>query len=54
MATNQDGDKVFRFHLNAEVTGKDGKKHMGTAVVDLTPNDVPVELEAKNGKRKSK
>lgn len=49
---NQLGEKVFRFHLSAPVTGKDGKVHMGTAVVDLTESDVPAEeLEAANGKR---
>lgn len=49
---NQQGEKVFRFHLSAPVTGKDGKVHMGTAIVDLTESDVPAEeLEAANGKR---
>lgn len=46
---NQQGDKVFRFHLSAPVKGKDGKVHMGTAIVDLTESDVdPAELEAMN------
>ena len=52
MVTNQQGERVFRFHLSAPVTGKDGKVHMGTAIVDLTEADVPAEeLEAANGKR---
>lgn len=50
MVTNQQGERVFRFHLSAEVKGKDGKSHMGTAIVDLTEADVdPAELEAVNG-----
>lgn len=48
---NQQGEKVFRFHLSAPVTGKDGKVHMGTAIVDLTEQETPVELEAPDGKR---
>lgn len=49
---NQQGEKVFRFHLSAPVTGRDGKVHMGTAVVDLTEQEMPAEeLEAANGKR---
>ncbi len=49
---NQQGKKVFRFHLNAEVKDRDGKTIMGTAIVDLTESDIPAEeLEAANGKR---
>lgn len=51
MAKNQDGDKVFRFELDAQVTGKDGKIHNGTAIVDLVESDVPQELEAIDGER---
>lgn len=51
MATNQDGDKVFRFELDAEVKGRDGKIHKGTAIVDLTESEVPQELEAIDGER---
>lgn len=52
MVTNQEGERVFRFHLSSSVTGKDGKVHMGTAIVDLTEADVePAELEAANGER---
>lgn len=51
MATNQNGEKVFRFELDATVTGKDGKTHKGTAIVDLTEIEQPVELEATDGKR---
>lgn len=54
MATNQDGKRVFRFKLSSPVEGKDGKVHMGTAVVDLVPNDEPVELEVQDGKRNTK
>lgn len=50
MATNQEGERVFRFKLDATVQGRDGKTHMGTAIVDLTENDMPVELEGVNGK----
>lgn len=53
MATNQDGDRVFRFELDAQVKGKDGKVHKGTAVVDLSPHDGPVELEVQDGNRES-
>ena len=49
MVTNQQGERVFRFKLAAPVTGPDGKTHMGTAIVDLTESDNPVELEALNG-----
>jgi hypothetical protein len=51
MVTNQDGDRVFRFKLDASVRGRDGKLHNGTAIVDLTPTDEPVELEGLNGNR---
>lgn len=51
MVTNQEGKRVFRFKLSAPVTGKDGKVHMGTAIVDLTESNEPVELEAADGKR---
>ncbi len=54
MVTNQQGERVFRFHLSAPVTGKDGKVHMGTAIVDLTEQEVPAELEATNGERDTK
>ncbi len=54
MATNQNGERVFRFELNADVTGKDGKVHRGTAIVDLSPHDGPVELEAQDGNRDTK
>lgn len=48
---NKQGDKVFRFKLSAPITGKDGKVHMGTAIVDLTEQEMPAEeLEAVDGK----
>lgn len=50
MAINQDGKRVFRFKLSSEVIGRDGKKHMGTAVVDLTPTDDRVKTGVENGK----
>ena len=50
MATNQEGVRVFRFKLDATVEGRDGKTHVGTAIVDLTENEMPVELEAIDGK----
>lgn len=49
MAINDKGEKVFRFKLDASVVGRDGKTHMGTATVDLTESEVPLELEAANG-----
>lgn len=50
MATNDHGERVFRFKLAAEVQGRDGKMHIGTATVDLTEAEVdPAELEAANG-----
>lgn len=48
MATNQEGKRVFRFKLDASVQGRDSKTHMGTAIVDLTESDVPLELEGAN------
>lgn len=49
---NDKGEKVFRFKISAPLTGRDGKVHMGTAIVDLTEADVdPAELEAVNGER---
>ena len=47
MATNDKGERVFRFKLQADVKGRDGKMHIGTATVDLTESEVdPSELEA--------
>lgn len=54
MAKNAAGEKVFRFELDATVTGKDGKVHKGTAIVDLTEIETEVELEAVNGERDTK
>lgn len=54
MVTNQEGKRVFRFKLSAPVTGADGKTHMGTAIVDLSEQDEPVELEAVNGNTDTK
>lgn len=54
MVTNSEGKRVFRFKLSAPVKGRDGKIHMGTAIVDLTENDEPKELEAVNGNRDTK
>ena len=55
MVRNKQGEKVFRFHLSAPVTGRDGKVHMGTAIVDLTETEMPAEgLEAVNEQPKSK
>lgn len=48
---NKEGKKVFRFKLQAPVIGKDGKRHIGTAIIDLTETEVDApELEAANGK----
>lgn len=54
MATNQEGERVFRFELDANVEGRDGKIHKGTAIVDLTPHELPVELEGQDGNRDTK
>lgn len=55
LTKNEKGEKVFRFKLDASFKGKDGKTHRGTAIVDLTETDVPVEeLEAVNGERNAK
>lgn len=54
MVTNQEGKRVFRFKLSAPVKGADGKTHMGTAIVDLSEQDEPVELEAVNGNTDTK
>lgn len=43
VVTNEQGERVFRFELSSPVTGRDGKVHMGTAVVDLK------EVEAEDG-----
>lgn len=44
---NKQGEKVFRFEISAPVKGRDGKVHTGTAIVDLTEIETPVEeLEA--------
>lgn len=50
MVTNSEGKRVFRFKLDASVKGRDGKTHIGSAIVDLTESDVPTELEAVDGK----
>lgn len=49
LVKNSEGKKVFRFTLSAPVIGKDGKTHIGTAIVDLSETDEPVELEQVNG-----
>ncbi len=54
MVTNQEGKRVFRFKLSAPVTGSDGKTHMGTAIVDLSEQDEPVELEGIDGNTDTK
>jgi hypothetical protein len=54
MVTNQEGERVFRFKISAPITDKDGKVHVGTAIVDLTPHDEPVELEGLDGNRNTK
>lgn len=48
MATNSEGERVFRFKLSAPVTGRDGKVHMGTAIVDLQETE-PEEVADGNG-----
>lgn len=54
MVTNKEGKRVFRFKLSAPVEGRDGKMHMGTAIVDLTETEQPVEGEVVNGKSNTK
>lgn len=53
MATNDEGKRVFRFKLSAPVKGRDGKVHMGTAIVDLSENDEVLEGEIADGNRDS-
>ncbi len=48
MATNASGERVFRFELISPVKGRDGKIHTGTATVDLTEVDSPIEGEVVN------
>lgn len=50
MVTNSEGKRVFRFKLSAPVKGRDGKMHMGTAIVDLTEVEQPTEAEVVDGK----
>lgn len=50
MATNSEGERVFRFKLSSPVTGRDGKTHMGTATVDLVETE---EVEAEPDVNKS-
>lgn len=50
---NDKGEKVFRFEISREVVGRDGKKHMGTAVVDLSEVETPIEGEVVDGIRDS-
>lgn len=54
MVTNNEGKRVFRFHLSAPVQGRDGKTHMGTAIVDITETEQPVEGEVINGNGNTK
>lgn len=54
MVTNNEGKRVFRFKLSAPVQGKDGKTHMGTAIVDLTEIEQPIEGEVADGKQNPK
>lgn len=51
---NQQGEKVFRFKLSAPVKDRNGKTIMGTAIIDLTENNEPVELEGINGNGNTK
>lgn len=53
MVTNSEGKRVFRFKLSAPVVGRDGKTHMGTAIVDLSEQE-PGELEGKDGNTDTK
>lgn len=36
MATNEKGEKVFRFHIATPVVDNNGKTRMGVAVVDIS------------------
>lgn len=49
IATNSEGKKVFRFELTSTVKGRDGKMHTGTAVVDISEVEQPVEGETVDG-----
>lgn len=41
MATNEKGERVFRFKLASQVRGSDGKLHHAEATVDLLEIDNP-------------
>lgn len=49
MATNDKGEKVYRFHIATPVVDKNGKTHMGVAVVDISEVETE-EVDDGNGK----
>lgn len=49
MATNEQGEKVYRFHIATPVVDKNGKTHAGVAVVDISEVETEV-VDDGNGK----
>lgn len=46
MATNEKGERVFRFQIAAPVVDKNGKTQMGVATIDLSETETPAEVAA--------
>ncbi len=51
MATNEKGERVFRFQIATPVIGEDGKTHMGTATIDISEVETK-EVDDGNGSTK--
>lgn len=49
MATNEQGERVYRFHIATPVVDKNGKTHKGVAVVDISEVETK-EVDDGNGK----
>lgn len=49
LATNEKGERVFRFHISTPVTDNNGVVHAGVAVVDIS--EVQAQEVAKDGNR---
>ena len=49
MATNEKGDRVFRFQIAAPVKDQNGKTRMGIAVVDISEVETSEVAEDGNG-----
>jgi len=49
MATNDQGERVYRFHIATPVVDKNGKTHKGVAVVDISEVETK-EVDDGNGR----